>query len=424
MAQSSPNSNMTSQLPRVDPPHPAGTASPSGSTTTSETDQSVSACPTTIAYGDGGGHHLPHRVGGGLSGDAIALHTRARVQVAHSGPPRVTQDGPRPPVIGPDPPTATPPRTSSAPHHIHDDANSGLLSRAGGLQSPDTNALLSMMVTMLSKQEHDRELDRKRQEQQQEHDRELDRKRQEQRQEHDRELDRKRQEQQQDMLRRQHEHNCDLEDKREKARARERAEDLQRKERDREQRDHARQLDSERAAERERERDRLLMEAQHETNAGIERLSRNIANSPRLSRRGTPTGTPVPAVDRPKPAPRKTPTKAYHTAPYQAADRHPGHAEPTPPPTTCQCTQNPRVPALPLLIPQPPTQPPGVASMIASVRSVVSVRTSVTGSVILSVTGSAGSVTGSAGSVILSVTGSVGSVTAYSALGSNGYVGL
>ena len=315
MAQSSPN--MTSQLPSVDPLHPAGTASPSGSTTTSETDQSVSACPTTIAYGDGGGHHLPHRVGGGLSGDAIALHTRARVQVAHSGPPRVTQDGPRPPVIGPDPPTATPPRTSSAPHHIHDDANSGLLSRAGGLQSPDTNALLSMMVTMLSKQEHDRELDRKRQEQQQEH---------------DRELDRKRQEQQQDMLRRQHEHNCDLEDKREKARARERAEDLQRKERDREQRDHAHQLDSERAAERERERDRLLMEAQHETNAGIERLSRNIANSPRLSRRGTPTGTPVPAVDRPKPAPRKTPTKAYHTVPYQEADRHPGSAETTPPP--------------------------------------------------------------------------------------------
>ena len=46
-----------------------------------------------------------------------------------------------------------------------------------------------------------------------------------------------------------------------------------------------------------------------------------------------PTGTPVPAVDdRPKPAPRKTPTKVCHTAPYQAADRHPGPAEPTPPP--------------------------------------------------------------------------------------------
>ena len=146
--------------------------------------------------------------------------------------------------------------------------------------------------------------------------------------EHDRELDRKRQEQQQDMLRRQHEHNCDLEDKREKARARERAEDLQRKERDREQRDHTRQLDSERVA----ERDRLLMEAQHETNAGIERLSRNIANSPRLSRRGTPTGTPVPAVDCPKPAPRKTPTKADPTVRYQEADRHPGPAETTPPP--------------------------------------------------------------------------------------------
>ena len=113
MAQSSPN--MTSQLvPRVDPPHPAGTASPSGNTTTSETDQSVSACPTTIAYGDGGGRHPPNRVSGGLSGDAIALHTRARVQVAHSGPPRVTQDGPRPPVIGPGPSIAAAPRSDAA----------------------------------------------------------------------------------------------------------------------------------------------------------------------------------------------------------------------------------------------------------------------------------------------------------------------
>ena len=101
------------------------------------------------------------------------------------------------------------------------------------------------------------------------------------------------------------------------------------KEHVREQRDHDCQLDRERAA----ERDRLLMEAQHETSAGIERLSRNIANSPRLSRHGTPTGTPVPAVDdRPKPAPRKTPTKADPTVRYQAADRHPGSAEPTPAP--------------------------------------------------------------------------------------------
>ena len=97
------------------------------------------------------------------------------------------------------------------------------------------------------------------------------------------------QEQQQEMLRRQHEHNCDLEDKREKARARERAEDLERKE-------HDRQLDRERAA----EHDHLLIE----NSAGLQQLRRDMANSPRFSRRGTPTGTPVPAVDdRPKPAP-------------------------------------------------------------------------------------------------------------------------
>ena len=247
-----------------------------------------------------------------------------------------------PPLLALAPPQQHPPRTSSAPHHTHDDANSGLVSRAGSLQSPDTDALRSMMVTMLAKMdardERVAELDRKRQEQQQE-------------------LDRKRQEQQH---------------------------------------------------ERENERYRLLIEIQRENSAGLKQLRRDMANNPRFSRRGTPTSTPVPAVDdRPKPAPRKTPTKADPTAPYQAADRHPGSAEPTP--TTYQCTQNPRVPALPLLIPQPPTQPPGVASMITSVRSFVSVRTSVTGS---------------AGSVILSVTGSVGSVTAYSAPGSNGYVGL
>ena len=132
------------------------------------------------------------------------------------------------------------------------------------------------------------------------------------------------------MLRQQQELDREREDKRETTRARERAEDLERQEQqqemlrrqhehDREQRDHDRQLDRERAA----ERDRLLSE----------QLRRDMANSPRFSRRGTPTGTPVPAVDdRPKPAPRKTPTKACHTAPYQAADRHPGSAEPTPPP--------------------------------------------------------------------------------------------
>ena len=229
-------------------------------------------------------------VGGGLSGDAIALHTRARDQVAHSGPPRVTQDGPRPPVTGPGPSIATaprsaaavtPPRTSSPPLRGH------AASPAPGSE------MMAAVFEMLRSQERDRKLDRKRQEQQQE----LDRKRQEQQQELDRER----------------------EDKRER-----------RKERDREQRDHARQLDSERAA----ERDRLLMEAQHETNAGIERLSRNIANSPRLSRRGTPTGTPVPAADdSPKPAPVKHPLRRIPPSPpYQAADRHPGSVEPTPPP--------------------------------------------------------------------------------------------
>ena len=271
MAQSSPN--MTSQLvPRVDPPHPAGTASPSGSTTTSETDQSVSACPTTIAYGDGGGRHPPNRVSGGLSGDAIALHTRARVQVAHSGPPRATQDGPRPPVIGPGPSIATAPRSDAAvtpPRTSFRPLRSHAVSPAPGSE---------MMAAVM------------------------------------------------EILRQQQER----EDKRETTRARERAEDLWRKERDREQRDHARQLDSERAA----ERDRLLMEAQHETNAGIERLSRNIANSPRLSCRGTPTGTPVPAADdSPKPAPVKHPLRRIPPSPpYQAADRHPGSVEPTPPP--------------------------------------------------------------------------------------------
>ena len=285
MAQSSPN--MTSQLPSVDPLHPAGTASPSGSTTTSETDQSVSACPTTIAYGDGGARHPPNRVSGGLGGDAIALHTRARDQVAHSGPPRVALGGPNPPVTGPGPSIATAPHTDVA-------VTPPRTSSPRVSPAPDPG-LAAAIIEMLRRQERDREHDRERED------------RRERARARERAEDLERQEQQQEVLRRQHEH-------------------------DREQRDHARQLDSERAAERERERDRLLMEAQHETNAGIERLSRNIANSPRLSRRGTPTGTPVPAVDRPKPAPRKTPTKAYHTVPYQEADRHPGSAETTPPP--------------------------------------------------------------------------------------------
>ena len=103
-------------------------------------------------------------------------------------------------------------------------------------------------------------------------------------------------------------------------------------------RDHEREreLDHERwmrDRERDRERHRLRIETHRENSAGLQQLRRDMANNPRFSRRGTPTGTPVPAVDdRPKPAPRKTPTKVCHTAPYQAADRHPGSAEPTPPP--------------------------------------------------------------------------------------------
>ena len=130
MAQSSPS--MASQLPRVDSPQPIGPASPS---TRSETDRLASASPTTIASTDGGDHHLSHRVGG----DAIALHTRARHHVAHSGPPRMTQEGPRPPVADHNPFPVTPPgtraaatpsHTSSTRHHIHD-ANPSPVSRAG-----------------------------------------------------------------------------------------------------------------------------------------------------------------------------------------------------------------------------------------------------------------------------------------------------
>ena len=184
-----------------------------------------------------------------------------------------------PPLLALAPRQQHPPRTSSAPHHIHDDANSGLVSRAGSLQSPDTDALRSMMATMLAKMdardERVAELDRKRQEQQQE----LDRKRQEQQQE----LDRKRQEQQH---------------------------------------------------ERDRERDRLLIEIRRENSAGLQQLRGDMANSPRFSRRGTPTGTPVPAADdSPKHAPVKHPLRRIlPSPPYQVADRHPGSAETTQPP--------------------------------------------------------------------------------------------
>ena len=259
MAQSSPS--MISHLPRVDPPQPAGTTSPSARGDTYWLDPDP---PTTIASSsDGGGQHLPHGsvVGGGLSGDAIALHTRARDQVAHSGPPRVTQDGPRPPVTGPGPSIATaprsaaavtPPRTSSPPLRGH---------AASPAPGPE---MMAAVFEMLRSQERDRKLDRKRQEQQQE----LDRKRQE----HDRERD--------------------------------------------------------------RERDRLLIEIQRENSAGLKQLRRDMANSPRFSRRGTPTGTPVPAADdSPKHAPVKHPLRCIlPSPPYQVADRHPGSAETTPPP--------------------------------------------------------------------------------------------
>ena len=182
--------------------------------------------------------------------------------------------------------------------------------------------------------------------------------------------------------------------------------------------------------ERDRERHRLRIETHRENSAGLQQLRRDMANSnsPRFSRRGTPTGTPVLAVDvRPKPAPRKTPTKACHTAPYQAADRHPGSAETTPPPNHVPVhAESSRARTSTVDSPAPHSATRS-GEYDRERQSFISVRTSVTGSV----TGSAGSVilsvTGSAGSVILSVTGSgsvTGSVTAYSALGSNGYVGL
>ena len=164
-----------------------------------------------------------------------------------------------PPRCWPWPPDSnTPPALHLPPHHIHDDANSGLVSRAGSFQSPDTDALCSMMATMLAKMdardERVAELDRKRQEQQHERDRE---------------------------------------------------------------RDH--------------ERDRLLIEIRRENSAGLQQLRRDMANSPRFSRLGTPTGTPVPAADdSPKHAPVKHPLRRIlPSPPYQAADRHqvPVHTE-------------------------------------------------------------------------------------------------
>ena len=237
---------------------------------------SLSVCPTTIASSDGGGRHLPHRVGSGLSGDAIALHTRARDQVAHSGPPRVTQDGPRPPVTGPGPSITTAPRTDAAITHPRTSSPPPLRGHAVSL-APGFE-LAAAVIEMLRQQQ---EMLR----QQQERDREQ--------REHDHELDRER------------------EDKGERTRIRER------------------QLDRERAA----EHDHVLIE----TSAGIKQLHKDMANSPRFSRRGTPISTPGPAADaraaddHPKPAPCKTPDGTCPTVPYQAADRHPG-AEPTPPP--------------------------------------------------------------------------------------------
>ena len=91
-------------------------------------------------------------------------------------------------------------------------------------------------------------------------------------------------------------HELDREGDNKCERTRERAED-------REHQDHERQLDRERVA----EHDRLLIEIQRETGAGIKQLHKDIANSPRFSHRGTPTSTPAAdtraADDHPKPPP-------------------------------------------------------------------------------------------------------------------------
>ena len=112
MAQSSPS--MTSELPRVDPPHPAGTTSPSARGDTYWLDPDP---PTTIARSDGGGQHPPHGsvVSGGPDDvvarpdDVVARRTRARHRVDHSSPTHVALEGPYPPVTRPGPSIATPP---------------------------------------------------------------------------------------------------------------------------------------------------------------------------------------------------------------------------------------------------------------------------------------------------------------------------
>ena len=184
----------------------------------------------------------------------------------------MTQDGPRPPVTGPGPSIATAPRSAAA---VTPPRTSSPPLRGHAVSPAPGSEMMAAVFEMLRSQERDRKLDRKRQEQQQE----LDRKRQEQQQE----LDRKRQEQ------------------------------------DRE-RDH--------------ERERLLIEIRRENSAGLQQLRRDMANSPRFSRRGTPTGTPVPAADdSPRHAPVKHPLRRIlPSPPYQVADRHPGSAETTPPP--------------------------------------------------------------------------------------------
>ena len=241
MAQSSPS--MTSELPRVDPPHPAGTTSPSARGDTYWLDPDP---PTTIARSDGGGQHPPHGsvVSGGPDDvvarpdDVVARRTRARHRVDHSSPTHVALEGPYPPVTRPGPSIATPPRTSSPPLRGH------AVSPAPGSE------MMAAVMEMFRQQQ---------------------------------ELDRKRQEQQQEL---------------------------------------------------ENERYRLLIEIQRENSAGLKQLHRDMANSPRFSRRGTPTSTPVPAADdSPKAAPVKRPLRRIPPSlPYQEADRHPGSAETTPPP--------------------------------------------------------------------------------------------
>ena len=68
--------------------------------------------------------------------------------------------------------------------------------------------------------------------------------------------------------------------------------------------------------EHENERYRLLIEIQRENSAGLKQLRRDMANSPRFSRRGTPTSTPVPAADdSPKAAPVRHPLRRILPSP-------------------------------------------------------------------------------------------------------------